>query len=166
MENNAAVRIWSKKTKQEKGDNLKKGYMSELWDFTRINMDKHLFRALDQYWNPTYSCFTFGKLKKLILECQHPDILKEANEHRPGSSKKEIVKKRVDVFALSIYGLVIFSKVLGYIDERVKEDLSDVHNACYLGFIATFGNLRDEDVEWRAPWMIPNEILYRCEDFD
>ncbi|MBA0853490.1 hypothetical protein Goshw_018338 [Gossypium schwendimanii] len=25
-------------------------------------MDKHLFRALDQYWNPTYSCFTFGKV--------------------------------------------------------------------------------------------------------
>ncbi|MBA0761958.1 hypothetical protein Gotri_024521, partial [Gossypium trilobum] len=27
-------------------------------------------------------------------------------------------------------------------------------------------NLQIEDVEWRAPWMIPNEILYRCKDFD
>ncbi|MBA0673293.1 hypothetical protein Goklo_029624, partial [Gossypium klotzschianum] len=25
---------------------------------------------------------------------------------------------------------------------------------------------RDEDVECRAPWLIPDEILYRCEDFD
>ncbi|MBA0731427.1 hypothetical protein Golax_022766 [Gossypium laxum] len=22
-------------------------------------MDKHLFHALDQFWNPAYSCFTF-----------------------------------------------------------------------------------------------------------
>ncbi|MBA0624375.1 hypothetical protein Godav_009746 [Gossypium davidsonii] len=25
-------------------------------------MDKHLFQALTQYWNPTYRCFTFGKV--------------------------------------------------------------------------------------------------------
>ncbi|MBA0754922.1 hypothetical protein Gogos_020441, partial [Gossypium gossypioides] len=24
--------------------------------------DKHLFRALAQYWNPVYNCFTFGKV--------------------------------------------------------------------------------------------------------
>ncbi|MFQ6657705.1 hypothetical protein Gotur_027268 [Gossypium turneri] len=60
VENNATVRIWSKKTKQEQGDSLTEGYMSELWDFTR--MGKHLFRALAQYWNPAYSYFTFGKV--------------------------------------------------------------------------------------------------------
>ncbi|MBA0755925.1 hypothetical protein Gogos_020516 [Gossypium gossypioides] len=27
-------------------------------------------------------------------------------------------------------------------------------------------NLQEEDVEWRASWMIPNEILYRCGEFD
>ncbi|MBA0871700.1 hypothetical protein Goshw_029099 [Gossypium schwendimanii] len=27
-------------------------------------------------------------------------------------------------------------------------------------------NLQDEVVEWRAPWMVPDEILYRCGDFD
>ncbi|MBA0876157.1 hypothetical protein Goshw_016371 [Gossypium schwendimanii] len=25
-------------------------------------MDEHLFLALAQYWNPTYSCFTFEKV--------------------------------------------------------------------------------------------------------
>ncbi|MBA0610537.1 hypothetical protein Godav_011367 [Gossypium davidsonii] len=25
-------------------------------------LDKHLFRALAQFWNPAYSCFTFGKV--------------------------------------------------------------------------------------------------------
>ncbi|MBA0575185.1 hypothetical protein Golob_024209 [Gossypium lobatum] len=27
-----------------------------------IKVDKHLFRALAHYWNPAYSCFTFGKV--------------------------------------------------------------------------------------------------------
>ncbi|MBA0576893.1 hypothetical protein Golob_023790, partial [Gossypium lobatum] len=30
-------------------------------------------------------------------------------------------KKRVDVFALGIYGLVIFPKALGYIDEAISD---------------------------------------------
>ncbi|MBA0832878.1 hypothetical protein Goarm_017234, partial [Gossypium armourianum] len=30
-----------------------------------IKVDKHLFRALAQFWNPTYSCFTFGKVDLL-----------------------------------------------------------------------------------------------------
>ncbi|MBA0783924.1 hypothetical protein Gotri_001563 [Gossypium trilobum] len=30
-------------------------------------------------------------------------------------------KKRVDIFALSIYGLIIFSKALGHIDEAVSD---------------------------------------------
>ncbi|MBA0845430.1 hypothetical protein Goarm_005849 [Gossypium armourianum] len=30
-------------------------------------------------------------------------------------------KKKVDIFALSIYGLVIFSKTLGHIDEAVSD---------------------------------------------
>ncbi|MBA0700730.1 hypothetical protein Goari_022422, partial [Gossypium aridum] len=31
------------------------------------------------------------------------------------------VKKRVDIFALSIYGLVIFPKALGHVDEAVSD---------------------------------------------
>ncbi|MFQ6635089.1 hypothetical protein Gotur_011073 [Gossypium turneri] len=53
VEDNAAVRIWSEKTQQEKCDSLTEGYVSKLWDFTHIN--KHLFRALAQYWNLAYS---------------------------------------------------------------------------------------------------------------
>ncbi|MBA0783504.1 hypothetical protein Gotri_001209 [Gossypium trilobum] len=36
VEDNVAVRIWFEKRQQGKGDNLTKGYMSELWDFTYI----------------------------------------------------------------------------------------------------------------------------------
>ena len=89
---------------REKGDSLAEGYVSELWDFTRISViqndlremkeiwdqwddgtkqmfyrdygdlphllgvkvDKHLFRALAQFWNPAYSCFTFGNVDLVL----------------------------------------------------------------------------------------------------
>ncbi|MBA0608889.1 hypothetical protein Godav_021048 [Gossypium davidsonii] len=65
---------------QEKTDSLTEGYVLELWDFTLISLfycnygdlpylldvkvDKHLFRALAQYWNLAYNCFTFGKSRQ------------------------------------------------------------------------------------------------------
>ncbi|MFQ6659580.1 hypothetical protein Gotur_028428 [Gossypium turneri] len=33
-------------------------------------------------------------------------------------------------------------------------------------WMAIFQNLHEEDVEWRAPWLLPDEILYRCGGFD
>ncbi|MFQ6629586.1 hypothetical protein Gotur_007118 [Gossypium turneri] len=33
-------------------------------------------------------------------------------------------------------------------------------------WMAILQNLKDEDVEWKAPWMVPDEILYRCGDFN
>ncbi|MFQ6653693.1 hypothetical protein Gotur_024952 [Gossypium turneri] len=45
-------------------------------------------------------CIPWKSLKDLILA--HPDV-----------------RKRVDVFALSIYGLVVFPKALGHVDEPI-----------------------------------------------
>ncbi|MBA0878953.1 hypothetical protein Goshw_008909, partial [Gossypium schwendimanii] len=47
-------------------------------------------------------CILWKNLKDLILA--HPDA-----------------RKRVDVFALSIYGLVVFPKTLGHVDEAVTD---------------------------------------------
>ncbi|MBA0789243.1 hypothetical protein Gotri_027820 [Gossypium trilobum] len=47
-------------------------------------------------------CIPWESLRDLILV--HPDT-----------------KKRVDIFALSIYGLVIFSKALGHVDDAVSD---------------------------------------------
>ncbi|MFQ6655539.1 hypothetical protein Gotur_026055, partial [Gossypium turneri] len=33
-------------------------------------------------------------------------------------------------------------------------------------WIAILQNLQEEDIEWRAPWLLSDEILYRCGDFD
>ncbi|MFQ6658400.1 hypothetical protein Gotur_027683 [Gossypium turneri] len=76
VEDNAAVRTWAEMMQREKGDSLAEGYVSKLWDFTRVS--------------------------DLILA--HPDA-----------------RKKVDVFALSIYGLFMFPKTLGHVDEAVTD---------------------------------------------
>ncbi|MBA0844973.1 hypothetical protein Goarm_022771 [Gossypium armourianum] len=102
--------------------------------------------------------------------------------------------KRVDVFALSIYRLVIFLKDLGHIDEAVFDlfdrldkkvtpvpvilaeafrSLNKCRKAgegrfieCAQLLLAWFHNHFWKAKKWRALWMVPDEILYRCEDFD
>ncbi|MBA0702529.1 hypothetical protein Goari_027409 [Gossypium aridum] len=61
---------------------------------SKIQVDKAYSRAIN--------VLTFLKKLMNIIGITHPDT-----------------KKRVDVFALSIYGLVVFPKALGYIDEAI-----------------------------------------------
>ncbi|MBA0880508.1 hypothetical protein Goshw_001090 [Gossypium schwendimanii] len=116
-------------------------------------------------------------------------------------------KKRVDVFALSIYGLVVFPKALGHVDEVITNlfDWLDkrvtpvptalaetfrVDRVSYWVFFENYSplkeivatprrdeileekwmailqNLQEEDIEWRAHWLLLDEILYQCGDFD
>ncbi|MBA0788643.1 hypothetical protein Gotri_027203 [Gossypium trilobum] len=141
--------------------------MSEQWIMARIKQKGEC------------KCIIWKNLRDLILA--HPDG-----------------KKKVDVFALSIYGLVIFPKALGHVDEAV----SDLFNRLDKGvtsvptilaetfrslnayrraeivatprrdyiseenWMAILQNLQEEDVEWRAPWLIPDRIIYRCGSFD
>ncbi|KAL1144527.1 hypothetical protein V6Z11_A11G238400 [Gossypium hirsutum] len=231
-----------------------------------VKVDKYLFRALAQFWNPAYSCFTFGEVDLVptveeymaLLNCPKiqadraysrpvnvPPFLKKlmnitgmseqwvaAHIKQKGDSKcipwrnlRDFIlahpnlKKRVDVFALSLYGLIVFPKALGHIDEAVSDLFDRLDkgttpvpvilaetfqslNKCrragegrFIGcaqlllawdysplrelvatsrrdniseerWITILQNLRAEDVEWRASWLIPDEILYRCGDFD
>ncbi|MBA0700690.1 hypothetical protein Goari_005504 [Gossypium aridum] len=140
--------------------------MSEQWVTARIKQKGEI------------RCIHWKSLRDQILA--HPDT-----------------KKKINVFALSIYGLVIFPKALGHIDEAVtdlfdqlKRRVTPVDKISYQVFLENYSplkelaatsrrdditgerwmtiiqNLQDENVEWRAPWMVPDEILYRCEDFD
>ncbi|XP_016721844.1 uncharacterized protein [Gossypium hirsutum] len=145
--------------------------MSEQWAVARIQQ------------KGDGKCIPWASLRDLILA--HPDV-----------------KMRVDVLALSIYGLVIFPKAMGHIDEAVA-DLFDrlgkqntpmpailpetfrSLNACQrvggrkeaaatprrdditeVRWMEILQNLREEDVMWKAPWMTPSEIIYRCGSFD
>ncbi|KAL1133760.1 hypothetical protein V6Z11_A12G060600 [Gossypium hirsutum] len=141
------------------------GDLSYLLD---IKVDKHLFRAMVQFWNPAYSCFTFGEVdvvptleeyttllrcpiiqgnkayvrpaslpifvRKLVMITGMSEQWAVARVQQKGDSKcipwailRDLilthpdVTKKVIVLALSIYGLVIFPKVIGHIDEAVAD---------------------------------------------
>ncbi|XP_012487874.1 uncharacterized protein LOC105801086 [Gossypium raimondii] len=227
VEDNAAVRMWSEKTQLERGDSLAGGYTSELWDYARISLfsssygdlpylldikvDEHLFRAFAQYWNPAYSCFTFGKVDLVptieeyiaLLRCSMiqadkvcsravnvPTFAKKlmnitgmseqwvtARIKQKGKSKcipwkslQELIlahpdaRKKVDVFTLSIYELVIFPNALGHVDEAATDLFDQLDKR--VTPVLTILNLHEEDIEWRPPWLLPDEILYRCGNFD
>ncbi|MBA0818723.1 hypothetical protein Gohar_003736, partial [Gossypium harknessii] len=103
---------------------------------------------------------------------------------------------------LSIYGLVVFPKTLGHVNEAVTDLFDQLEkrvtpvpviltetfrllNACrrvgegrFIGcaqlLLAWFHNrfwkvdkvsYREEDIEWRAPCLLPDEILYRSRQF-
>ncbi|KAH1114238.1 hypothetical protein J1N35_007616 [Gossypium stocksii] len=192
-------------------------------------VDEHLFRALIQYWNPAYSCFTFGRVDLVptmeeyitLLNCPRVQVdkiysraayvptfwkklmnitgmseqwimarIKQKGECKciPWKNLRDLIlahlntTKRVDVFALSIYGLMLFPKALGHfwkvdkVSSRVfldsysplkqivaklrRDDVSEEN------WIALLQNLQEEDIEWRAHWFVPGEILFRCGNFD
>ncbi|MFQ6660432.1 hypothetical protein Gotur_028962, partial [Gossypium turneri] len=116
VEDNAAVRAWSETTQHEKCDSLAEGYVSELWDFTRISVTQDSLQELKEIWDQWNNewvasrikqkgdskCIPWKNLKDIILA--HPDT-----------------KRRIDVFTLSIYGLVVFPKALGHVDEAVTD---------------------------------------------
>ncbi|XP_016676302.2 uncharacterized protein [Gossypium hirsutum] len=180
--------------------------MNEPWVITRIQQ------------KGDSKCILWENLRDLILT--HPDE-----------------RKRVDIFALSIYGLVIFPKALRHVDEAVIDLFDRLENGitpvptilvemfrslsscsktgkgrfirCAQLLMAWFHghfwkvdkvsyrvfsegyfplkeeaaiqrredileekwmdilqNLKEGDIERRAYWMVPNEIMYRCGNFD
>ncbi|KAK5819002.1 hypothetical protein PVK06_023958 [Gossypium arboreum] len=50
VEDSATVRIRFEKTQLEKGDSLTERYVSELWDFTRIDMTQYNLQELKEIW--------------------------------------------------------------------------------------------------------------------
>ncbi|KAG8480383.1 hypothetical protein CXB51_025105 [Gossypium anomalum] len=290
---------------QKKGDGLAEGYISELQDYTRINVvqnelqelrdiwaswderikqlfyqsygdisylldvrvDKHLFRAVVQFWNSAYKCFTFGDVDLVptieeyttLLRC--PKIQVRKTYARVFSSQVFVKKlmsisgmsepwvtarvqqkgdnerKRVDIFALNIYGLVIFPKALRHMDEaivdlfeRLEKGITPVPailaetfrslSSCrktgegrFIGcaqllmawfhghfwkidkvsyrvfsegysplkeevaiqrrediseekWMDILQNLKEGDIEWRAYWSVPDDIMYKCGNYN
>ncbi|XP_052883616.1 uncharacterized protein LOC128292740 [Gossypium arboreum] len=119
---------------------------------------------------------------------------------REGIAWQKDERKRVDIFALSIYGLVIFPKALRHVDEAVidlfdrlekgitpvpailAETFRSLSSCRKTGFFPVerrgsyteergylrdiLQNLKEGDIKWRAYWMVPDEIMYRCGSFD
>ncbi|KAG8471869.1 hypothetical protein CXB51_036919 [Gossypium anomalum] len=174
-------------------------------------------------------------VKKLISISGMSEPWVTARIQQKGDSKYE--RKRVDILALSIYGLVIFPKALRHVDEsvidlfeRLEKGITPVPailaetfrslSTCrktgegrFIGcaqllmvwfhghfwkvdkisyrvfsenysplkeeaaiqrrediseekWMEILQNLKEGDIEWRAYWMVPDEIMYRCGNFD
>ncbi|MFQ6621784.1 hypothetical protein Gotur_001634 [Gossypium turneri] len=176
VEDNAAVRIWSEKMQQGKGDSLAEGYVQLFYS--------NLFRALTQYWNPAYSCFTFERIDLVptveeymtLLWCPKIQVNKIATRIKQKGDSKCIpwknlrdlilahpdVKKRVDVFALSMYGLVVFPKALGHVDEAVEKVFYQVFFENYSPLKELVAAPRWDDVS-EEKWMM---ILQNLQEED
>ncbi|KAH1045704.1 hypothetical protein J1N35_036488 [Gossypium stocksii] len=122
-----------------------------------------------QFWNPAYSCFTFGEVTPVLA------ILVET--FRSLSACWRASEGRFIGCAQFI--LVWFHSHFWKVDKvpcRVfLEDYSPLKEAATTPrrddiieerWIKILRNLREEDVVWKAPWMTPNEILYHCRSFD
>ncbi|KAK5802512.1 hypothetical protein PVK06_030111 [Gossypium arboreum] len=140
VENNATVRVWPERTQQKKGDSLIEGYESELWDFTRISVTQN------------DHCFTFGKVDLVPTVEEYMALLRcpRIKVDKPYSKMANVptfVKK-----LMNITGELVATPR--------QDDLSEAK------WVAILQNLQAEDIRWRAPWMIPDKILYRYGDFD
>ncbi|KAG8482623.1 hypothetical protein CXB51_023960 [Gossypium anomalum] len=217
---------WGNETKQ-----LFYGNYGDLPYLLDVQVDEHLFRALAQFWNPPYSCFTFGEVDLVptveeyttLLRCPKFQVdriysratnvptfwkklmaitgmseqwitarIKEKGECKCISwdALKGLIlthrdeTKRVDVFALSFKRATSVPEILaetfrslgtcrkagaGRFDYSLLKDIVASTRRVDISeenWIALLQNLQSKDVEWRAPWMIPGEILYRCGSFD
>ncbi|KAK5839791.1 hypothetical protein PVK06_008630 [Gossypium arboreum] len=124
--------IWDQRgneTKQLFYDNY--GDLPYLLD---IQVDKHLFRALAKFWNPAYSFFTFGEVDLVPTVEEYTAFLRCPRIKEKGECKciswdalKDLIlthpdeTKKVDIFALSLYGLMVFPRALGYVDEATTD---------------------------------------------
>ncbi|MFQ6663239.1 hypothetical protein Gotur_030839, partial [Gossypium turneri] len=92
------------------------GYVSELWDFTRISVAQNNLQELREIWDQWNNEWVAARVKqKGDSKCIPWRSLRDAILTHPD------VRKRLDVFALSIYGLVVFPKPLGHVDETVTD---------------------------------------------
>ncbi|KAG8483737.1 hypothetical protein CXB51_023546 [Gossypium anomalum] len=198
-----------------------------------IKVDKHLFRAMVQFWNAAYKCFTFGEVDLVPTLEEYTVLLRCQRDERTLGRRSDSTKGRQQMYPVGEF--VRFA--LRHVDEAVT-DLFDrlekgvtpvpailaetfrslsmcrksgngrfigcaqllmvwfhghfwkVDKVSYRVFSETYSplkeeaaiqrrediseekwmeilqNLKEEDIEWRAFWMVPDEILYRCGNFD
>ncbi|MFQ6636635.1 hypothetical protein Gotur_012777 [Gossypium turneri] len=205
IEENAAVRVWSEKIQQEKGDSLAEGYTSELWDFTRISITQNNLQELKKMGNLVLAhpdtknrvdvfalgiyrlvvfpkalgyideaiSALFDRLDKRVMPISVilAETFRSLNTYRRagegrfiGCAPLLLAWFHSHFWKVEKVSYRVFSENYSPLKELVatprQDDISEEK------WMAILQNLQDEDVEWRAPWMIPDEILYQCGDFN
>ncbi|MBA0789298.1 hypothetical protein Gotri_026142 [Gossypium trilobum] len=86
-----------------------------------MKVDKHLFRALAQFWNLAYSCFTFGKVD-LVPTIEDFMALLRCSKFQVDRAYSRAVN--VPTFLkklMHITEMIVFPKALGHVDEAVTD---------------------------------------------
>ncbi|KAA3460992.1 Nucleoside-triphosphatase THEP1 [Gossypium australe] len=219
------------------------GDLSYLFD---IKICKYLFRAMTQFWNFAYSCFSFGKIDLVLTMEKYTTLLRCSRiqldkAYSRASNVPTFVKKLMNISRMSeqwvsatiqkkgdalrhvdeavtdLFGRLdkrvtpvpailaktfrslnacrrtgegrligcaqlllawfhshlwkvvkvsyrVFSKNYSPLKEIVatprREDVSEEN------WMALLQNLQEKDIEWKAHWMVPDEILYQCGNFN
>ncbi|KAG8490489.1 hypothetical protein CXB51_013611 [Gossypium anomalum] len=144
---------WGNETKQLFYDNY-----GDLPYLLNIQINEHLFRALAQFWNPATVVSLLGKALGYVDEAT-TDLF-----HRLGKRVTSVLAILAETFrslgACRKAGADCYSPLKDIVASSRKVDVPEEN------WIALLQNLQAGDVEWRAPWMVHGEILYRCGSFD
>ncbi|KAG8502485.1 hypothetical protein CXB51_000337 [Gossypium anomalum] len=244
------VRVWNQWDSDTRGIFTER--YGDIAHLITIRVDEQLIQAMVRFWDPAYQCFTFNQEDMTPTIEEYAALLRIDNvqfgkiyvkEPKPLTLGKNYLResilsypdilKRVNLFALAIYGLVIFPRVLRHIEvavfdffERLKQGVNPVPtilaetfrslSTCrrvgkgqFIGcaqllnvwilshfwkvertpfhmfsktfapleaylkkewprevteqhWVSVFQNLRAEDITWRAPWIRPSVLLYKC----
>ncbi|KAG8482695.1 hypothetical protein CXB51_023999 [Gossypium anomalum] len=125
-------------------------------------------------------CIPWSSLRESVLS--HPDILKRVNlfalaiyaeTFRSLSTCRRVGKGRfigcaqlLNVWILSHFWKVertpfhMFSKTFAPLEAYLKKEWPKEVTEQY--WVSVFQNLRAEDITWRAPWIRPSVLLYKC----
>ncbi|MBA0672671.1 hypothetical protein Goklo_007365 [Gossypium klotzschianum] len=196
VKDNAAIRTWAEMTQRKKDRQTSVSSSCPVLEpgLQLLHIWKGRFGAYNRTIHGFTSVFKDSSGQSLLESCKFTDLFEEDLILAYPDAKK-----KVDIFTLSIYGLVVFPKALGHVEKAVT-DLFDqlnkrvtpipVDKVSYRVFsksysplkeivatprrddiseekrIVIFQNLQEEDIEWRAPWLFSDEILYQCRYFD
>ncbi|KAG8481581.1 hypothetical protein CXB51_026531 [Gossypium anomalum] len=83
-----------------------------------VQVDEHLFRALAQFWNPPYSCFTFGEVDLVPTVEEYTALLR-----CPKSQVDRIYSRATNVptFWKKLMAITGMSEALEYVDEATTD---------------------------------------------
>ncbi|KAG8493641.1 hypothetical protein CXB51_011779 [Gossypium anomalum] len=144
------VRVWNQWDSDTRGIFTER--YGDIAHLITIRVDEQLIQAMVRFWDPAYQCFTFNQEDMTPTIEEYAALLRIDNvqfgkiyvkEPKPLTFRKKLPTrigsessghlKRVNLFALAIYGLVIFLRVLGHIEvavfdffERLKQGVNPV----------------------------------------
>ncbi|KAG8498763.1 hypothetical protein CXB51_005224 [Gossypium anomalum] len=104
------VRVWNQWDSDTRGIFTER--YGDIAHLITIRVDEQLIQAMVRFWDPAYQCFTFNQVDMTPTIEEYAALLRIDNvqfAYRIGSESSGRLK-RVNLFALAIYGLVIFTE--------------------------------------------------------